>query len=76
MPTVTGPCFSLEAKGSIGKAITFQKKGKGQAAMKRPVPTGGPSAAQSEIRGWMADAVAAWKALTPAEREDWEDYVS
>ena len=60
--------------------MTFQERLCGAVAYKRSKPGAvspfTPSAAQVEIREWMAEAVAAWKALEPAQREQWNDYIT
>ena len=79
MAKLKGPLFSLAASGTIKKILTFQERFSGAVAYlyRKPgdVKPFTPSAAQTEIRDWMTAAVAAWKALEPAERGQWNDYI-
>lgn len=65
------PLLSLEARGTIADTLTFQKRGQLTIARKKPIPTDPKSPAQLAWRQVYKDAVAAWHALTPAEKETW-----
>ena len=80
MAKTFGALLSIDAKGSIGKSITYQKRPRGNAILKPP-KTGqtklkNPTASQQVIRGYVDEAVAAWQALTLAQRQLWNDYVT
>ena len=82
MAKVFGPCLSISAQGSIKKAVTFQKRPSGVAAIKPPVPprakTMAPTAAQVAHRAMISNFVSAWQAFTAAQKSEWQaeaDYV-
>lgn len=63
------PLLSLAARGSIGDTLTFQKRGSLTIARRKPIPTDRKTDLQLAQRQVYRDAVAAWNALTPEERE-------
>ncbi|MBA7589483.1 hypothetical protein ES708_31568 [subsurface metagenome] len=65
------PLLSLGARGSIGNTLTFQKRGRLTIARQKPIPTDPKSPAQLAQRQRYKDAVDAWHALTPEEKEAW-----
>ncbi|MBA7582582.1 hypothetical protein ES708_24514 [subsurface metagenome] len=65
------PLLSLGARGTIADGLTFQKRGRGTIAREKPIPKDPRSAAQLAWRQKYRDAVAAWHALTPEEKEAW-----
>ncbi len=65
------PLLSLGARGTISNSLTFQKRGKGHFAREKPIPTDPKSPAQLAQRQIYKDAVSAWHALTPEEKEAW-----
>jgi len=65
------PLLSLGARGTIGDALTFQKRGRGTIAREKPIPKDPRSKAQLAQRQRYKDAVAVWHALTPEEKEAW-----
>ena len=79
MAKTYGGCLSLDAHGSIGKCMTFQKRPRGSAVMKPPksgsTKLNNPTASQQVIRNYVDEAVAAWHALTLAQRQLWNDFV-
>lgn len=76
MAKVVGPCLSLGAHGTVGDALTFQKKMGGFSAHARDLHKDAKSYPQLLIRSYMKSAVLAWKRLTPAEREEWNDFIA
>lgn len=71
MPNLDGPLFSIGARKSLGRIITYQK-GRRKYRVGR-VPTHGDrqSAGQLAQRQVVAAAVAAWQDLTPDEKAAW-----
>ncbi len=65
------PLLSLGARGSIGGTLTFQKKGRATIARQKPIPTDPKTDLQLAQRQVYREAVAAWNALTPEEKEAW-----
>jgi len=76
MAKVVGPALSLGAKGTIGDALTFQKKMVGHSAYAHEKHKDARSYPQMLIRSYMRNAVDAWHSLTPAERTEWNDFVA
>ncbi|MBA7591601.1 hypothetical protein ES708_33761 [subsurface metagenome] len=65
------PLLSFGARGTIADSLTFQKRNQGTIARTKPIPTDPKSPAQLAQRQRYRDAVDAWHALTPAEKEAW-----
>ncbi|MBA7532625.1 hypothetical protein ES705_24851 [subsurface metagenome] len=65
------PLLSLGARGTIAHSLTFQKRGQLTIARKKPIPADPRSPAQLAQRQIYRDAVDAWHALSPEEKEDW-----
>ncbi len=63
------PLLSLGARGSIGDTLTFQKRGRLTIARQKPIPTDPQTDLQLARRQLYREAVAAWNALTPEEKE-------
>jgi len=76
MVKLTGPALSLDASKSLGKLMTFQKRPSGHAVYFKSRPGDisplFPTAPQVVQRALIAEAVAAWKALSAAEKASWE----
>ena len=71
MAKVTGPALSLGARGTVGKTLTFQKKGKGHAAYAQEGHKDAKSAAQLARRLAFLALIAQWNALTLYGKELW-----
>ncbi|GAJ20721.1 unnamed protein product, partial [marine sediment metagenome] len=65
------PLLSFRARGTIADSVTFQKRGQLTIARKKPIPKDPKSPAQLARRQVYRDAVAAWHALSPEEKEAW-----
>jgi hypothetical protein len=63
------PLLSFGARGTIANSLTFQKRGKHTIVRTKPIPTDPKSPAQLARRQIYRDAVDAWHALTPEEKE-------
>ncbi len=63
------PLLSLGARGSIADTLTFQKRGRLTIARQKPIPTDPKTDLQLAQRQVYREAIAAWNALTPEEKE-------
>jgi len=66
------PLLSLDAHGTLGDIITYQKRGRGSIVRKKPIPADPKSLAQLSWRHMYQKAVALWHALSGAEKQEWE----
>jgi len=75
MARVIGPFMSLDAHGSVGKAITVQRHGKRRIAYKwskaGQVNKSPATVEQTARRKIYGEAVGAWRALSTADKADW-----
>ncbi len=71
MSKLKSPLFSLGAHGSIGDALTIQRRNRGSFARKKPIPTDPKTDLQLAQRQIYRDAVDKWNALSPEEKEAW-----
>ena len=65
------PLLSLGAHGTIADTLTYQKRHRVSIARVKPIPTDPKSPAQLAQRQLYSDAVDAWNALSPEEKEAW-----
>ncbi|MDD5006378.1 MAG: hypothetical protein PHS93_08390 [Candidatus Omnitrophica bacterium] len=75
MPKVTGPLFSLGARKTIGKTLTFQRRPSGHAVFIRFTPYDPKSPYQLSHRDIIADAVSKWQSLTEEQKQEWRDFL-
>lgn len=75
MPNVTGPLFSLEARGTIGNSVTFQGKKGGFRAGLIPSHSDKQSPSQLSQRAYFKQAVAYWRTLNSLYRGYWSNWV-
>lgn len=61
MPKVQGPLFSIKAKGTLGKTLTYKKGVFGNVVRKYRKLKTGRSAGQSNIRVWFQRGVWTWQ---------------
>lgn len=61
MAKTTGPLFSLEARGSVGKALTYSYWRGVNYVRSRVIPHNPQSSLQTAIRNLIKDASQAWK---------------
>lgn len=73
MPELKGPLFSLEARGSVAKNLTYSKRKSGQMTRKYTKPTKEPSAKQKERRRITDFLVAQWQGMSDAQKETWNN---
>jgi len=72
MPIVTGPLFSLTARGTYRNTITFQRRGQTQTARSKPTPTGAPTPPQLATRAQIALCALTYNAQTQSTRNAWQ----
>lgn len=73
MAKTEGPLFSVKAHGSIGGVLTYQGRKHFQHSHKKALPKNPRTAAQIADRLLFANAVAGWQALTPAQKQVYND---
>jgi hypothetical protein len=75
MAKLVGPLFSLEARRTLNKTITYQNRPSGTAAYKHTVPHDTKTATQLAHRAFVTQAVQAWQSLTALEKAQWNIFV-
>lgn len=76
MARVYGPLFSLDARGTLGKAIVYSNwKGLGTVRMWLK-PYNPNSALQQAQRQIIANAVLGWQSLAPGIKANWDSSAS
>lgn len=73
MALVTGPLMSLDASGTIGKAITFGHWKGRHSVRTRVIPENPKSAAQTGVRSMMSFLSKAWAAIAALSKATWDD---
>jgi len=73
MVVTKGPCFSLDARGTLGGSLTFAKVGKTNYAKKHFRPANPRSAAQSATRIHTAFVTGLWSVLNSTYRSNFLD---
>jgi hypothetical protein len=68
MAKVTGPAFSVDAHGELGKGICFTGCKSGHRVILTPKPGNPNSAAQAAHRASFHNGKSAWKLLGPASK--------
>jgi hypothetical protein len=71
MAKVIGPLHSLVASGDFGKILTYRRVGSNNVVSEYSSPTDNRSIPQTVHRTAMRTARAQWRALTPSEKETW-----
>lgn len=76
MVRVTGPCFSLDARKTMGKAITFSFWRGINYVRARVVPHNPQSDKQTAVRGVMTDGVSKWRfgMISQSDKNFWNTY--
>ena len=72
MAKVTGPALALGAGGTIGDALTFQKKGKGHAVYAYEKHKDAGSGLQLTQRARIGQLVTDWQNLSAVWKNAWE----
>ena len=76
MAKLVGGLFSLEARGSIGKTVTFMLWRGQQRVRKWTIPHNPESADQITIRGQFSMATVRWAGFDAAAKLLWDDEVA
>lgn len=71
MPRLTGPLFSLTARKTLGKAITYSSWRGVQYARQRVIPTNPQTTAQTDVRNIWTTLNALWLRLGPLAKAPW-----
>ena len=74
MVKVTAPCLSLEASGSLGKAITYQKGLKSRTVRKCPHKKYTRTTAQALVRDVIKKTIWVYKQLIISQKSLWSAY--
>jgi len=72
MAKVKTPLMGFKVHGSIGNAITYQKRDSGTIARRKPFPVDPQSALQLWHRYLYLEACLYWQTLTATEKQTWE----
>ena len=73
MVKVSGPAFSLDASGTIGKTLVFSKwKGRNY-IRSHVIPSNPRSGGQTGMRAMFSFLAKAWTTLSAGEQSSWED---
>lgn len=72
MAKLRDPLLSFDARGRLGKHITFLRRRKINLAERTPVIKDAKTLAQLSWRHMYQKAVALWQALSSAEKQEWE----
>jgi len=70
------PLLGLGARGTIGDALTFQRRNKATMVRQKPIPTDVYSLPQAYQRWLYRDYAYLWPLLTPAQRQVWQTKAS
>ena len=74
MVKVTGPCFSLDAQGSLGGVLTYQRGLKTRTARLKPIQRQPGTTGQLAMQQMMIKSLAEWDALLPTQQALWQAY--
>lgn len=75
MAMVKGPLFSLQASGTFGRTITFQKRPSGTAVFIPKSPYDPKSINQLAHRDYIQRGIYYFHKLSPAYIQSWKDFV-
>ena len=73
MPKLTGPLFSIEAAGTVGKTLVYYRQNSQNLVREYAVPSNPSTPAQVAQRARFANAKSAEAATIPAVINSWED---
>lgn len=74
MAKLTGPLLSLDAHGSVGRALTFSSRRSGSQVRFQKKQPDVITTARTTQRGFFEDGYAAWNTLNAAEQQQWDDF--
>lgn len=73
MVVVHGPCFSIDASGTLADTLTFTKWKGRNVVRERVIPSNPRSGPQTGMRSMMSFLSKIWDGLTEANKATWED---
>jgi len=73
MPKLVGPLFSVQAHGTLGGCLTYQRQAKGGKVFPHKVPRIPQTEAQLAQRASVASCVSCWKGLSSADKVRFEE---
>jgi len=73
MVKIKGPLFSLEARGSVARVLTFSRRSSGQQARFQSFPTDFESTGRKTQRDAFRLAIELWNYLPTAEKDYWRE---
>jgi len=76
MVNLKNPLTSLEARGTIGKAISFLQRRKTKIAEKKPIPRDAKTSEQLAWRTMYQLCADLWHTLTAVEKQTWQSAAS
>ena len=76
MAKLNGPLFSVDAHGSVGRALTFSSRRSGSQVRFQKKQEDVITAARTTQRTYFEEAYAAWNTLNAAEQKQWNDFVN
>lgn len=76
MAKVTGPLFSVDARGKIGDSLVFMGWRGLKTVRSYVIPSNPQTEEQMRVRDNFADAVEMWRALSGADQQAWRMYAS
>lgn len=71
MASVSGPLFSMDASGSIGKTVTYSKWRGRNYVRGHAIPSNPRSTAQRYTRAWMSFLSQAWASIAGVDQATW-----
>jgi len=74
MVKATGPCFSLDAHGTLANAITYQKLPTTRIVRRKPKPLYTRTTGQNTVRNTHAKATEKWHELLAIQQDLWKAY--
>lgn len=75
MTRVIGPCFGLDARGTLGKSMTYSIRRGVNYVRARVDPANPKSAAQQQIRAAFSDGTSKWRfGYIVADDKEWWNY--
>lgn len=76
MVKVIGPCFGLDARGTLGKSLTYSIRKGVNYIRNYVVPRNPKTAAQLQNRGAFEDGVSKWRweVIPTYQKTDWASY--
>lgn len=73
MAKLTGPLFSLQARGSVGPALTFSERRSGSQVRFQKKQVDYENAARKTVRDAYRWGIELWNYLTPTEKAYWTE---